>query len=158
MMRAAAERAFADSPRFISVDGSAEATTLTDHSIDLVAAGQAFHWFEPEATQREWRRILKPEGWALVAFNTRCIDATPFMRAYDQYLVDHAIDYAGVSRTLPCPNQLPTVGNLVYDHLSALIASRQACVVACDRHDGSCVTKTSPGGDSRTNAIGFERN
>lgn len=96
MMRAAAERAFAENARFISVAGSAEATTLADASIDLVAAGQAFHWFEPEATRREWRRILKPKGWAMVVFNTRCIDATPFMRAYDQYLVDHAVDYAGV--------------------------------------------------------------
>jgi ubiquinone/menaquinone biosynthesis C-methylase UbiE len=96
MMRAAAERAFADNARFVSVAGSAEATTLTDASIDLVAAGQAFHWFEPEATRREWRRILAPDGWAMVVFNTRRIDATPFMRAYDRYLVDHAVDYAGV--------------------------------------------------------------
>jgi ubiquinone/menaquinone biosynthesis C-methylase UbiE len=96
MMRAAAERAFARNARFISVAGSAEATTLANASVDLVAVGQAFHWFESEATRREWRRVLKPNGWALVVFNTRCIDATPFMRAYDQYLVDHAVDYAGV--------------------------------------------------------------
>lgn len=96
MMRAAAERAFADNPRFVSVNGSAETTTLADHSVDLVAAAQAFHWFEPEATRNEWRRIAKPGGWALVVFNTRRVDATPFMQAYDQYLVDHAIDYTGV--------------------------------------------------------------
>jgi ubiquinone/menaquinone biosynthesis C-methylase UbiE len=96
MMRAAAERAFADNTRFISVAGSAEATTLANASVDLVAAGQAFHWFESEATRREWRRILKTNGWALVVFNTRRIDATPFMRAYDQYLVDRAVDYSGV--------------------------------------------------------------
>jgi SAM-dependent methyltransferase len=95
-MRAAAERAFADNPCFVSVAGSAEATTLPDASIDLVSAGQAFHWFEPVATRGEWRRILKPDGWALVVFNSRLIDATPFMRAYDQYLIDHAVDYTGV--------------------------------------------------------------
>jgi len=96
MMRAAAERAFADNARFVSVAGSAEATTLADQSVDLVTAGQAFHWFESDATRREWRRVLKPGGWAMVVFNTRRIDATPFMRAYDQYLVDSAVDYAGV--------------------------------------------------------------
>ena len=46
--------------RFTSIDGSAEATTLDDSSVDFVTAGQAFHWFEPEATRREFSRILKP--------------------------------------------------------------------------------------------------
>jgi SAM-dependent methyltransferase len=96
MMRVAAERAFAANARFVSVAGSAEGTTLAGASVDLVTAGQAFHWFEPEATRREWRRILRPNGWAMVVFNTRRIDATPFMRAYDQFLVDHAVDYTGV--------------------------------------------------------------
>lgn len=95
-MRTAAERAFADSPRFVSVEGSAEATTLPNQSVELVSAGQAFHWFEPATTRREWHRILKPGGFAAVVFNSRLIEATPFMRAYDQYLIDHAIDYTGV--------------------------------------------------------------
>jgi len=30
------------------VEGSAEATTLPEACADFVAAGQAFHWFEPE--------------------------------------------------------------------------------------------------------------
>jgi SAM-dependent methyltransferase len=95
-MRASAEREFAGNARFISVPGSAEVTTLADYSIDLVTTAQAFHWFEPSATRREWRRILKPGGFAVVVFNSRLTDATPFMRAYEQYLVDQAIDYTGV--------------------------------------------------------------
>lgn len=109
MMRAAAERSFVDNAHFVSVAGSAEATTLADGSIDLVTAGQAFHWFEAEATRREWRRILKPGGWAMVVFNTRRIDATPFMRAYDHYLVDHAVDYAGVDHRRGLTERLRTV-------------------------------------------------
>ncbi|MCI0452353.1 MAG: class I SAM-dependent methyltransferase [Candidatus Latescibacteria bacterium] len=108
-MRAAAERAFAENPRFVSVAGSAEATTLADHSIDLVSAGQAFHWFEPVATRREWRRILKPAGYALVVFNSRLIEATPFMRAYDQYLIDHAVDYTGVDHRRGVQEKLHSV-------------------------------------------------
>lgn len=98
-MRASAESLFAGNHFFISVVGSAEATTLPDHSVDLIAAAQAFHWFRLQETSREWRRVLKPGGWALIVFNTRLIDATPFMRAYEQHLLDQAVDYAGVDHT-----------------------------------------------------------
>src|SRR3954469_11288986 len=57
-MRAAAERLLAGYPSFHSVDGTAEATGLADGSADLVVAGQAFHWFDPDAARREFRRIL----------------------------------------------------------------------------------------------------
>jgi SAM-dependent methyltransferase len=95
-MRAAAEEAFAHEPHFVSIDGSAEATTLPDGSVDLVAAGQAFHWFDPEPARREWRRILSPGGRALIVFNSRRVETTPFMRAYDAFLMTHAVDYQGV--------------------------------------------------------------
>jgi SAM-dependent methyltransferase len=45
-MRQAEERLLAQWPRFRSVDGRAEATTLPDCSVDFVTAAQAFHWFE----------------------------------------------------------------------------------------------------------------
>lgn len=95
-MRAAAERAFANETRFVSIRGTAEATTLGDASVDLVTAAQAFHWFEPAPTRLEWKRILRPDGWALIVFNSRRIDASPFMRAYDDFLHTHAVDYTGV--------------------------------------------------------------
>ena len=105
-MRAAAEQAFAGHDHFISVDGSAESTTLADQSVDLVAAAQAFHWFDLETTRREWRRILKPDGWALIVFNTRLIDATPFMRAYEKHLVEHAVDYTHVDHRRGLPERM----------------------------------------------------
>src|SRR5262245_25422865 len=43
-MRAAAETRWSSDSGFHSVAGTAEATTLSTASIDLVAAGQAFHW------------------------------------------------------------------------------------------------------------------
>src|SRR5215831_3654027 len=45
-MCCAAERLLATYPNFFSVDGPAEATTLPDHSVDLVTAAQAAHWFD----------------------------------------------------------------------------------------------------------------
>ena len=35
-------------PNFRGVRGSAEATLLPDQSVDLITAGMAIHWFEPE--------------------------------------------------------------------------------------------------------------
>jgi ubiquinone/menaquinone biosynthesis C-methylase UbiE len=60
-MREAGERRLGRHPRFTSVPGTAEATTLDDASVDFVTAGQAFHWFEPERARTEFSRILKPE-------------------------------------------------------------------------------------------------
>lgn len=40
-------------------DGTAEATRLEAASVDVVTCFQAFHWFEPESTLREFQRILK---------------------------------------------------------------------------------------------------
>src|SRR5207249_4322865 len=47
-MRAAAEARLGARARFRSVKGTAEATTLPPASIDLLVAGQAFHWFDVE--------------------------------------------------------------------------------------------------------------
>jgi SAM-dependent methyltransferase len=95
-MRAAAETAFGADASFVSIAGTAEATSLPRASVDLVTAGQAFHWFDPVATRAEWLRILRPGGWALVVFNSRRVEATPFMAAYERLLGVHAIGYEGV--------------------------------------------------------------
>jgi SAM-dependent methyltransferase len=51
------------------VQGSAEATTLPDASVDLIAVGRAMHWFDWPRAHREFARILRPGGWVLVATN-----------------------------------------------------------------------------------------
>lgn len=61
-MRRAAEDALGRNPRFRSVNGSAEQTTLPPGSVDMVAAGQAFHWFRPDGARREFARVLRPQG------------------------------------------------------------------------------------------------
>jgi SAM-dependent methyltransferase len=42
--------------------GTAEAIPLGDAQVDAVFAGAAFHWFEPEPTLAEIRRVLRPGG------------------------------------------------------------------------------------------------
>lgn len=62
-MRQLAGKMLASHPSCHIVDGRAEATTLPDHSVDMIAVAQAFHWFDPEPTRAEFLRILKPGGW-----------------------------------------------------------------------------------------------
>jgi SAM-dependent methyltransferase len=52
-------------------DGTAEITNLSDASVDLVTCFQAFHWFNPEPSLSEFRRILKPSGRLALVWNNR---------------------------------------------------------------------------------------
>ena len=77
-------------------NGDAANTTLPDASIDIVTAAQAFHWFDPEPTKREFKRIIKPGGYAALIWNLRQLDTTPFLREYEKFILDNANDYAAV--------------------------------------------------------------
>jgi len=95
-MRRAAERLLASYPKFLSVNATAEATALPDRSVELVTAAQAAHWFDHARAHREFVRILTPGGWAVLLWNERSTDATPFLRAYEQLLVRYGTDYQQV--------------------------------------------------------------
>lgn len=96
-MRAAAEALLKAYPHFHSVNGRAEATTLAATSIDVITAGQAFHWFQAGQARQEFRRILKPGGWVVLVWNDRRPKASPFMREYEQLLHDYIGEYEQVS-------------------------------------------------------------
>lgn len=99
-MRAGAERLLAGQPRFHSVAGTAEATTLPNASVDWITAGQAFHWFDGPRAHAEFARILRPRpdaerGNAALVWNERRED-TPFLKAYEAFLLDFSTDYEHV--------------------------------------------------------------
>ena len=95
-MREAAERLLAGYPRFTSVTGTAEAATLPDQSVDLATAAQAAHWFDLPKARIEFARILKPGRWAALLWNERCTDTTPFLREYEELLLQYGTDYEKV--------------------------------------------------------------
>ncbi len=95
-MREAAERLLADYKNFVSVSGTAEDTTLPTGIIDLVTVGQAFHWFDVDKARVEFKRILKPGGYTVLIWNERKIDTTPFLRDYEQLLLDFGTDFIEV--------------------------------------------------------------
>jgi SAM-dependent methyltransferase len=70
---AAAEEVNGDSKKPILTyrEGRAESTGLESAVADAVLSAQAFHWFEPVATLREFHRILKPDGWVILMWNER---------------------------------------------------------------------------------------
>lgn len=68
-MRAIAARELGCFPACRVIYGRAEATTLKSHSMDLVCAAQAVHWFDPEASRVEFYRILSPGGWIAICRN-----------------------------------------------------------------------------------------
>ena len=96
-MRAAAEQWLSAYDGFHAVDGTADATGLADASVDLVAVAQAFHWFDEEATRREFARILRPGGLAAIWWNSRRLSGTRFLEGYEALLKTYGTDYTSVA-------------------------------------------------------------
>jgi SAM-dependent methyltransferase len=82
-------------PGFEVVNGTAEHTQLPDHSVDLIVAGQAFHWFDAPAAKREFVRILKPGGIVALLWNER-LTGSAFERDYEALIREHGRDYERV--------------------------------------------------------------
>ncbi len=135
-MRRAGEQFLKEYPKFTSVAGTAEATSLPDHSVDLVTAAQAAHWFKLAEARREFVRILKPDGWVVLLWNERRTASTPFLRDYEQLLLNYGTDYKVVrhERTMaaienfftPSPHQtssLELCQNLDYAGLAGRLTS-----------------------------------
>lgn len=95
-MRSAAERLLKDYPQFTSIHGQAEHTGLAPSSIDLIIAGQSFHWFNPSETKTEFKRIAKPGSFAALIWNERKEDS-PFQALYDDIIRRYASDYSAVN-------------------------------------------------------------
>jgi len=100
-MRQAGEEFLREHRGFASVNGSAEATSLAAASVDFVSAGQAFHWFDPQAARREFARILKPGGWVVIVWNDRRMEEAPLTRDYEGLLERFGIDYQRVKDAYP---------------------------------------------------------
>ena len=95
-MRKAAEKLFTDKPNFVSINAAAENTSLENESMDIVLAGQAFHWFDKDKTKTEFRRILKPGGTVILMWNVKKYDNSSLMKEYEALLNKYGTDYKEV--------------------------------------------------------------
>src|ERR1700744_3698098 len=82
-MQQSAKQQLGGNGNFIPVEGTAEATTLQERSIDLVVCAQAFHWFDAGKTGVEFKRILKANGYVALIWNNRLADTDDFSIAYE---------------------------------------------------------------------------
>ena len=89
-MRETAENYLKGYKNFISINGKAEATTLEPACVDFIIAGQAFHWFEPFSTKKEFKRVARQHCKAVLIWNDRDTENDPFQ-----------IEYEAVLNTLP---------------------------------------------------------
>lgn len=95
-MRSAAETLLGSNPLFTSIAATAEATTLANHSVDMITVGNAFHWFQHEQTRQEFLRILAPHGWVILAWNLERNNGSPFAVSFEQFwqkYIDPSADF-----------------------------------------------------------------
>jgi SAM-dependent methyltransferase len=76
--------------------GESTRTGIDEASIDLVIAGQAFHWFDLDPTFDELARILAPGGWCAAFWNLRA--ESPFLDAYEALLLRSSKEYRELSQ------------------------------------------------------------
>ena len=96
-MRQAGDHYLYSRDNFRSVDATAESTGLPGASFDLVTAGQAFHWFEPIRTRKEFRRIMRTPGWIVFVWNSRPATLSPVTSEYEAILEELHHDYQKVA-------------------------------------------------------------
>lgn len=70
-MRKVAEKNLGKKPGFISINGTAENTTLEKESVDYITAAQSFHWFDRWSFKQECKRILRSKGKVILIWNSR---------------------------------------------------------------------------------------
>lgn len=92
-MRRSAEDQFRADPLFHSIKGQAEDTTLPSASVDLISAGQAFHWFDPARARSEFQRVLRANGHVALFWNERSAEADAFAGEYETLLQTFGTDY-----------------------------------------------------------------
>ena len=91
-MRAACEGVRARWPGLQVREGTAEQTGLMSASMRMVAAGRAFHWFDPVRAAAEFERVLVPGGWVVLVSSGRKRDDSERGAALEQMMVEHGTD------------------------------------------------------------------
>ena len=110
-MREVGEKILSGYSNFMSVKGTAESTTLEDKSIDLIISAQAFHWFDTAKAKSEFKRILKNGRYAVLIWNARKLNSTPFSTEYEKLLIKYGTDYKEVRHE----NTNDTIFNSFFD-------------------------------------------
>lgn len=80
----------------IALNATAENTSIETGCVDLIFAGQSFHWFDRKECQAEFNRILAKNGHIVLVWNQRDPEDA-FQKEYEQFLLNHIPSYQSVS-------------------------------------------------------------
>lgn len=76
------------SKKITAIQSTAEEIPLDDNSIDGVFVGQAFHWFNAEPACKEIHRVLKKDGFLVLAWNIGNADGSiPWYQECERVIV-----------------------------------------------------------------------
>lgn len=121
-----------------TLKGSAEATGLPDASVDVVCCLQAWHWFDAPKAHDELRRVLRPGGVAVVAWNDRDL-ANPFVQRLEELIERYNPSYERHVRQCDkwapsiaaCPEVMVPDGTEAFPHVLELGTDAEALVRLC---------------------------
>ncbi|MBQ8496907.1 MAG: methyltransferase domain-containing protein [Clostridia bacterium] len=65
-MRKTATESLSKYSNYIPIAASAEQTTLEENSVDIIVVSSAYHYFDNEETKKEFKRILKENGYVFL--------------------------------------------------------------------------------------------
>lgn len=99
-MRKVGEERLKKYPLFSSIGSTAEDTGLAAHTVDLITVAQTFHWLDPVAARLECKRILKPRGKVILAWN-RQKGQSEFERKYNALRANYRIGEPGPAQIDP---------------------------------------------------------
>lgn len=110
---------------------TAEETTLKDNSIDVITIAQAFHWFDKKLCKKEFKRILKEDGYVITIWNSLEEDSD-FAREYMNILHQYEIKTtAGNSYFDPDKEKLEFLGQdfvkVYYDNYKIVTLEEVIC-------------------------------
>jgi ubiquinone/menaquinone biosynthesis C-methylase UbiE len=77
--------------------GTGETTNLPDNCVDLVTMASSFHWTDPNQSLPEFRRVLKPNGYLSIMWNTRDIASSELHAEIENIIYKIAPDIKRVS-------------------------------------------------------------
>lgn len=86
------QQKFAHRPGTLVFEGSADAVSLPDRSVDLIVMGDASHWISPSALP-ELRRVLKPGG-KMAMFTRYWSQESAITDMAHDLLMQHCSEYA----------------------------------------------------------------
>jgi ubiquinone/menaquinone biosynthesis C-methylase UbiE len=88
---------------------SAEQTGLPDASVDLVTAGQAYHWFDKERAVAEMARIVRPKGGVALFWNAPAEARSPFLSTHTDVMARYLPEAHVDRRSEDADNEPPDV-------------------------------------------------